>query len=99
MSGNGTITLTAPNPHDFADLSWELPHGVRVQTHQYDDILYAFEVTQHKQCLGTMIPNNIGDMERVKYLLDNDQSLDGFACNDEFGTVIRIKKEEKDEGR
>lgn len=93
MTGNGTTTLTKPNPRTFADLSWKLSYDVRVQTHQYDDTLYAFEVTQHKQCLGTMIPNDIGDMVRMKYVLDKDLPIDGFQCNDEFGTVIRVKQE------
>lgn len=84
-----TTTLKAPSP--FENQTWTLSHGVRVQTHPYDDMLYAFEVTQHNTCLGTLIPNNIGDMERMKYVLDNDLPLDGFECNDEFGTVIQIK--------
>ncbi|WP_078598617.1 hypothetical protein [Evansella clarkii] len=92
-NGSATPTPTAPNPHDFSDLTWELSHGVRVQTQQYDDTLYAFEVTQHDKCLGTLIPNNFGDMERMKYVLDNNLPLDGFECNDEFGTVIRVEKE------
>lgn len=94
MAGNGrpTPTLTATDPQTFRNLSWELSHGVRVKTHNYDDTLCAFEVTQHKQCLGTLIPNNIGDMERLKYVLDNGQSIDGFECNDGFGTVIRVRK-------
>mgnify|MGYP005831531281 CR=1 FL=1 len=94
MTGYETSTPahTAPDPQAFRNLSWELSHGVRVKTHNYDDTLCAFEVTQHHQCLGTMIPNNIGDMERLKYVLDNNLSIDGFECNDDFGTVIRVKQ-------
>lgn len=101
MAGNEppTPTLTAPDPQAFRNLSWELSHGVRVKTHNYDDTLCAFEVTQYKQCLGTMIPNNIGDMERLKYVLDNGLSIDGFECNDGFGTVIRVKQKTNESKR
>jgi hypothetical protein len=92
MPGNGTASPTLTKPHPFENASWDLSHGVRVQTHQYDDTLYAFEVTQHDICLGTLIPNNVGDMERMKYVLDHDLSIDGFECNDEFGTVIRVSR-------
>lgn len=74
----------------FKNRTWHLSHGVMVQTHIYDGSLYAFEVTQRGKCLGTLIPNNIGDMMRMSYILDNDMSLDGFRCNDEFDTVIRV---------
>lgn len=76
----------------FKDKIWHLSHAVHVKTHQYDDILYAFEVTQGHTCLGTLIPNNIGDMERMVYVLDNDLSINGFEANDEFGTIIHVKK-------
>ena len=80
------------NPHDFKDKHWMLSNGVRVQTHPYDDTLYAFEVTQQKRCLGTIIPLVQEDMERLRYILDNDLSLNGIKCNDEFGTLIRVQK-------
>lgn len=83
---------TPTHPDMFKDLSWELSHGVRVRTHKYDETLYAFEITQYKQCLGTLIPNSIGDMKRMKYVLDNDLPIDGFECNDGFGTIIHVKK-------
>lgn len=99
MTRNGTpsSTPTAPHPRSFRDLAWTLPHGVRVQTHNYDNTLCAFEVTQHKTCLGTLIPSNIGDMERLKYVLDHNLSIDGFECNDGFGTVIEIDTQENDD--
>lgn len=86
-----TTTLEATNSKVFENQSWILSHGVRVQTHHYDGMLYAFEVTQYNTCLGTIIPNDVGDMNRMKYVLDNDLSIDGFECNDEFGTVIRVQ--------
>jgi hypothetical protein len=85
------MKATLTNPNTFKNRTWTLSHGVRVQTHPYDDVLYAFEVTQHTVCLGTLIPNDVGDMERMKYVLDNDLSLDGFECNNGFGTVIQVK--------
>lgn len=88
-------TLPTPSLNTFENRSWVLSHGVRVQTHPYDDMLYAFEVTQHNTCLGNLIPNNVGDMERMAYVLDNDLSLDGFECNDGFGTVIRVNETPK----
>lgn len=88
MTENGISS--APSPRTFKNLSWNLSHGVRVRTHQYDDTLYAFEVTQRNTCLGTIIPQNIGDMERMKYVLDNDLPIDGFECNDDFGTLIHV---------
>lgn len=92
MSKNRTSPVLN-KPGSFNAATWELSHGVRVQTHPYDDTLYAFEVTQHKVCLGTLIPNDVGDMERMRYVLDNDLSIDGFECNDEFGTVIQVSSE------
>lgn len=87
-----TTAVLVANPHDFKDKQWVLSHGVRVETHPYDDTLYAFEVTQQKRCLGTIIPLVQKDMERLRYILDNDLSLDGIKCNDEFGTLIRVHK-------
>lgn len=72
--------------------TWKLSHGVRVTAHNYDHTLCAFEILQYKRCLGTFIPNNIGDMERMVYLLDNDLSIEGFHCNDPFDTVIQIAR-------
>jgi DNA-directed RNA polymerase subunit L len=97
MSESTTSTSTLPpsKPHAFSDLSWELSHGVRVRTHRYDDTLYAFEITQHDKCLGTLIPNTIGDMERIKYVLDNDLPLDGYECNDEFKTIIKVDTKQR----
>ncbi|MGX1195790.1 hypothetical protein [Metabacillus sp. SLBN-84] len=91
MSENQSSPTTL-TPSGYSNLSWTLSHDVRVVTHQYDDTLYAFEVTQHLTCLGTVIPNSIGDMERMKYVLDHNLPIDGFQCNDEFGTVIRVRK-------
>lgn len=79
--------------HPFKNRTWKLSHAVHVKTHKYDDTLYAFEITQGHTCLGTLIPDNIGDMERMAYILDNDLSLNGFETNDEFGTIIHVKKD------
>lgn len=76
----------------FHNRTWKLSHGVHVQTHKYDDTLYAFEVTQNKRCLGTIIPKNITNMYQMEYVLNNDITLDGFKCNDDFNTIIRVKK-------
>lgn len=76
----------------FKDRTWRLSHDVCVETHQYDDALYAFECTQRNRCLGTVIPKDIGDMLRMEYILDNDIPVDGFKCNDEFNTIIHVKQ-------
>lgn len=69
---------------------WRMTHGVRVQAHDYDGTLYAFEVTQRTKCLGTLIPTDIEDMRRMESILDKNQSINGFPCNDQFGTIIHV---------
>ena len=76
--------------HTFENRRWKLSHGVNVLTHKYDDTLYAFEISQYGRCLGTLIPKDVGDMLRMAYVLDNDISLDGFKCNDDFDTIIHV---------
>ena len=93
MTTNTTKTDDASSQiNPFKNRNWRLSHGVCVETHQYDDTLYAFEFTQHGKCLGTVIPNDIGDMCRMEYILDNNISVDGFKCNDEFNTIIHVKQ-------
>lgn len=72
---------------------WKMTNGVRVQARDYDGTLYAFEVTQCTKCLGTLIPTDVEDMKRMKRILDNNQSINGFACNDQFGTIIHVSKQ------
>lgn len=83
---------TTISPTPFHQLKWSLKNGVSVRTEPYDDSLYAFEVTQYGKCLGTIIPNDEGDMHRLKYMLDNGSDIDGMSCNDDFDTVICVNK-------
>lgn len=77
----------------FVNHRWQYPDGLIVTAHNYDDALLAFEVVQYRKALGTLVPKNAAETRYLLNVLKNGESIDGFHCNDGFGTIIRIQKE------
>lgn len=72
--------------------TWLLPGGIYIQSFPYDDLLYAFQVTQNKICLGTIIPQSVYDMYQLVEKFEQKESIDGLPYNDEFGTIIHCNQ-------
>lgn len=87
-----TATLAPPSTKIYENKQWKLSNGVWVKAHRYDDKLFAFEVTQQKTCLGTIIPESESHMKSLLLLFEKDLTINGIECNDGFGTVIKIKR-------
>lgn len=79
------------NIHErFKEREWKLSKQVSVRTHHYDKALYAFEFKQGHACIGTFIPKSTDEMYRMENVLNQDMCINGFECNDGFGTILHV---------